>query len=232
MNDAPKVSPLKTALKNKFAGVQLSEAQLEQLKHIEQSSDTGNATVPLETPEKALEKFSIPEKNSDRATSKRPLAFGWAASIAGMLIAGWVLVSIIRAITPAQDLLAAITQEVRTNHIYDKPLDYVSGDAKTLLTQFDRLDFEPLLVSLPNSSWALMGGRYCTLQGQIALLVRFQDADGNALTYYLTKHTDTFAKVPDSAHPYLETESGLTVRLWQQAGLVAAIVHQAESHHL
>ncbi len=212
MKNDTQLIPLKDALKEKLTHTSLSEDQLQHLRQLEQAhsktrTESSDISRPLTTP--------IPVK--------------WFVAFAAVFLLGLFIVSYERLwIMPEQQLFASITKEIRTNHLYDKPMDYVSGSAKELFAQFDRLDFQPLMSSMVDSSWTLLGARYCTLQGQIALLVKLQDPFGNRMTYYLTKETSIFSNIPKIVEPYIDTHSGLSVKLWKQEGLIAATVHQVD----
>ncbi|MEQ9564753.1 MAG: hypothetical protein RLN85_02875, partial [Pseudomonadales bacterium] len=62
-----------------------------------------------------------------------------------------------------------IVREVLTNHIHIRKLDIETSSINEVASYFDRLAFAPFLSSQINrGSFELLGGRYCTLQGELA----------------------------------------------------------------
>ena len=188
-------TPLKQALKQQFKATKLSKDELDSLRKI------GQRQTPF------VQKY-----------------FGWYS--------GWLTaacLSLVLIFTSMDwftgrddDLIARVSQEVSTNHIYVKPLDFQFASFSQAAQLFDRLDFNPSLSDHLPDGFALEGGRYCTLQGQIALLLQFANGEGERLTYYLTKDTQTFELITEN--DLLETkESGVQIQIWRAKGIVSAM---------
>ena len=206
MNQEQNNESLKRAIQKKFESVSLTEDQLTDLQRAEKRSkqnDTANSGGGFK------QRFLLP------------------MTVAATIILAFMAALIFNDSNPRLPLTSAIAKEVRTNHVYNKPMDYLSDNAQNLLVQFDRLNFQPLITSPPDENWRLLGGRYCTLQGQFALLLRYQNHKNEFMTYYITRDSATFDNIPEHQDAYQEIASGLKVKLWQDSGLVSAIALKA-----
>lgn len=118
-----------------------------------------------------------------------------------------------------------IAQEILTNHLKIKPLDLSTSSIGEMQHFFERLDFSPFLSSqVDKLKLKPMGGRYCTLQGNIALQMRLTTTAGKIATYYQSRYDkEYFGDIPDlknGAAPDTVIESGIKMNIWQERGVV------------
>ncbi|WP_037470841.1 hypothetical protein [Shewanella waksmanii] len=216
MNHPPesKSVPLKQATKHYFAEQSLNSAQFDNLQQLlgehAQVAPAGAARSP-----------SIMARV--RAQTRQAL-FAVAASL--LLL---VLFNVNNSDSPTH--VWDIANEVAVNHIKMKPLEVKSRTLVPLRDYFTQLDFSVIasqrLASMPV---ALLGGRYCSIQGVSAARLRYQQADGPLVTLYEVPFDPILHKgIPQLAQgqePLDITVRGIAVSLWVEHGLLMAQVSE------
>ncbi|MGY8823936.1 MAG: hypothetical protein ACKVJG_08360 [Candidatus Latescibacterota bacterium] len=105
-----------------------------------------------------------------------------------------------------------VLAEIAMNHRKDLGVEFESAEYKPLREALDRLDFdlEPTAVRL--AGLALVGGRYCSIQGQIAAQLKVVDpASKEILTLYVTRIDDELEQLA----PLDERYEDLYMRCWR-----------------
>jgi len=128
-----------------------------------------------------------------------------------------------------QELIYAIASEVSYNHLKFKPLEVTSTQLSDVTQYFKKLDFNPLgSVQVTALSSRLVGGRYCSIQGNIAAQLRMQDEKGAISTLFESRFNaedfDFLPKLEDQEAPISVHVDGQRVKLWVEKGLVMALV--------
>lgn len=166
-----------------------------------------------------------------RAPAGRPVRGSWLlagglAALALTLVSFFYTAQWYRAGSENR-LLVVIAEEVAANHLKLKPLEVENSELDTVLSYFTELDFQ--LVPSPRLGGAgetLLGGRYCSIQGNAAAQLRYQDADGTLSTWYeATLPPQSLAAVPDISageRPSRFLVRGVDIQLWREHGLVFA----------
>lgn len=123
--------------------------------------------------------------------------------------------------------VALIANELASNHIKLKPLDIEAAQFSTLQGFFTLVDFVPRasrFVIEQGMSNTLLGGRYCSIQGNSATQLRYRDAVGRASTVYqAVYHSDLYGDIPSLDRGELPLEvsvKGLDLYLWVEKGLL------------
>ncbi|MDT8364078.1 MAG: hypothetical protein RQ714_05440 [Nitrosomonas sp.] len=163
-----------------------------------------------------------------RASRPRwPSSAKWLTTGLGGVAAVFMLAFIILStqLAPPEDVRQRIAHEVLTNHLRIKALDVETGSMSRIQAFFDRLDFEPRMSSqLGENRLALIGGRYCTIQGAIAAQLKFKTPEGEIVTYYQAAYDrKRFGALPDTsrgASPLIINARGHQIKIWQESGLV------------
>lgn len=126
-----------------------------------------------------------------------------------------------------------IAQEVLTNHLKIKTLDLETSSITDLRNFFERLNFSPFYsVLLERADLRLLGARYCTLQGVIALQLRFLTPEGEVVTYYQARYDkEHFGSLPDIKQgnkPHVVEEQGFAMSMWKEDSLVTVLAQAGQ----
>ena len=122
-----------------------------------------------------------------------------------------------------------IAYEVSKNHLKLKPLEISSDKLQDLNEYFTMLDFQLVNSSiLNNPKWELLGGRYCTIQGNTAAQLRLKNTStGQIETLYQAPYfANQIGKVPSidkNQSPINEFSKGMGVKIWIEKGVLFAI---------
>lgn len=122
----------------------------------------------------------------------------------------------------------SIAHEVLVNHLKIHRLDVSTDSIDKVRRELDRLDFSPFLSTrIYTSGYRLLGARYCTLQGVIALQMRLENAEGASITYYQALYDPgRFGKLPDTLKnepPKRVIEHGFEMLVWQENGVASVL---------
>lgn len=192
---------LRQAFREHLSGDALSAAEFDALKKLEKKQNT-------------VKRFATPALAASLCCIILSAAFWWSNPGVN-----------------EQQFRARIVNEVLTNHFAIKPLDLKSQSLQHIAGHFKRLDFVPYLSSQLNQKLNPMGGRYCTLQGNIALQVRLTDAAGDSVTYYQARYqSEHYGPLPDADHneaPYVVLQRGIEISMWQEKGTINVLASPA-----
>lgn len=152
-------------------------------------------------------------------------ARSWLLAAAGSILAAvvawfaWVVWSPL-----SSPLARAVAAEVAAGHAKSHPLDVEAASFAELRQRMDRLGFT-LVEPGPELGLdlALLGARYCTLQGRPAALIRLQDARGEGFTLYQTQDHPSLSGL---AAGQLAADGSL-VRIWRKDGLLLVLASAA-----
>lgn len=174
-----------------------------------------------EMPEAALNRLVERTGELRRARRRRWLAVAAAVLLA---VAGgfWM-----RHVTATAGLADRVVAEVATNHRKDLAVEVSTFDYQQLGQALDKL---PFAVTAPEAARAqgyqLVGGRYCTIQAQIAAQLKIRHPrTGRLATLYITELSPELAALPGQRR----TADEITVELWSQDGLLYALAHADSS---
>lgn len=122
-----------------------------------------------------------------------------------------------------------IAMEVVANHIKLKPLEIETNSIKAIRKYFKKLDFVPVNSQVVSQlGLQLIGGRYCSLQGNIAAQLRVRKPGTNSVqTLYQTEYRkDVFENMPileEGDKPVDIHVKGVRVTIWVEKGLLFAL---------
>ena len=129
-----------------------------------------------------------------------------------------------------ESLIYAIASEVSYNHLKLKPLEVANTQLSQVTEYFKKLDFNPLASSqVASLSNRLIGGRYCSIKGNIAAQLRMQDDKGVVSTLFESRFNaedfDFLPKIENQEDPVSVHVDGQQVKIWVEKGLVMALVN-------
>lgn len=173
----------------------------------------------------------MPGRQSEITPAGRPvraswLVFGAAAAVILTLISFWFTGQWYQA-RESNRLMVAIAEEVAADHVKMKPLEIQASDVSTVFDYFGDLDFQLLdIPRLGRDGEALVGGRYCSIQGISAAQLRFRNPGGEISNWYQgILPADQVGLLPDPGAGETPAEffvRGIRVHIWTEHGLVFA----------
>lgn len=159
-------------------------------------------------------------ERSDALRRTRQLRWLALAATVALVVAGVVW---LRQWTAAEGLAARVVAEVAMNHRKDLAVEVSVTDYRKLRPALDKLSFD---VAPPASERAagyqLVGGRYCSIQAQLAAQLKIRHREtGDLATLYVTELSPRLASLPGQRR----TTDEFTVELWAQDGLLYALAY-------
>lgn len=153
-----------------------------------------------------------------RAITRRRWRPAWWTGVAAMLLLGLGGLSLQQ---QRVDLRHAVLAEVAMNHRKNLQAEVRATSYADVALALDRVDFS-LAPATALVGSALTGGRYCSIQGQLAALLKLQ-IDGRRHTLYITPAADRLAGLT----PYETTSDGVAIRLWTEGDRFFALAADA-----
>ena len=101
------------------------------------------------------------------------------------------------------DLRSLVLREAALNHHSKLEMDFTTNQLASLQASMSKLGFQlrlPSKVGLsanPESGFEIVGGRYCTIAGQLAAHLKFQSSDGRMVSLFMTDDDESL-KVVDA----------------------------------
>ena len=147
-----------------------------------------------------LQQIELANASQSKEQNHKKLSIysNWASSRIHLLAYGLtftILVSISFLLTiwypfDQQTFEQRVVEEIVMNHEKQLQPDFTTRSLDILANQMHKLDFKPQ--QLPNNMMlqnTLLGGRYCSIQGNIALQLKLRSPEGKLLTLYQTRLT-------------------------------------------
>ena len=116
----------------------------------------------------------------------------------------------------------AVLTEVAMNHRKNLPPEFEAGSFPAVALALPRLDVTPE-PDAPVPGAAVLGARYCSIQGRLAGLIKL-DVDGRRHTLYVTSATEELVRLDalEAIH------DGVGIRLWSEGDRFFALAGDAE----
>jgi asparagine synthetase B (glutamine-hydrolysing) len=118
--------------------------------------------------------------------------------------------------TPKSDMLKKIAKEVIYNHKKNLPPEFLVSQMIELNSRLVKLDFK-VLNSKKMTLATVLGGRYCSIQGQVAAQIKVKE-NGQASTLYQSNFLD----VDKEKLPYEIISDGVKVTIWVERNILFA----------
>ena len=126
------------------------------------------------------------------------------------------------------DVSQLIAEEVSYNHLKMKPMEVSSSSLSDVRAYFSKLDFSLSRSQfVANNNLQLIGGRYCSIQGETAAQLRMQDkATGDIqIVYQAPYNKELFRELPklqEGQDPVRHYVNGIGVDVWVEKGILFA----------
>lgn len=125
-----------------------------------------------------------------------------------------------------RDLTARVLAEIAMNHKMGLSVEVAASDFATAGHALDRLDFPLRAPAALAPGLELLGGRYCSIQGQLAAQLKLRDAASGAVrTLYAAKLGPELAGVLRTT----AVHEGVKITLWDEGGVLFAYAADAEA---
>ncbi|OUR96836.1 hypothetical protein A9Q84_10895 [Halobacteriovorax marinus] len=151
----------------------------------------------------------------ERLQGARQPFFLWGA-IGSSLVACSLLFVLFS--TPNFDNL--VMKEITYNHFKNLSVEINTSELSEIQKALPRLDFTIVQSSkFPSDKWKVMGGRYCSIQGQIAAQIKLMKLDsGQVYTFYQSRGRSEFKT------EFTESNiDGAQVKVWSEKGLLMGV---------
>ncbi len=185
----------------------------------------------FELNEEQLASFAQLEKDCLQEPTKRANK-SWLSIAASFLLGAVLLAGVYKLENGQQSGIMAIAAEVSYNHLNLKPLEVARHQLNQVTGYFKKLDFNPMVSArVTGLSSHLIGGRYCSIQGNIAAQLRMKNETGQLSTLFESRfNPQDFNDLPvleNGQAPVQVFVDGQQVDLWVEKGLVMALVQAA-----
>ncbi|MBI2566582.1 MAG: hypothetical protein HYV63_06080 [Candidatus Schekmanbacteria bacterium] len=134
-----------------------------------------------------------------------------------------LLVATIAGLGNRPKLARTVAREIASHHVKQLAVEIPARSFAELREKMAKLDFS-MVASRRLMALRLVGGRYCSLRGQIAVQARLLDDAGGVYTLYQTRLTEELVGL-DGAEAEID---GVRVQLWQEAGLQLGLAGSAD----
>ncbi len=200
--------PLDEHLRRYYTDKKPSPQCLDRLVALAESTQTAESSAP-ETPPAAL-----PATKTRRST---PAYLAIAASLLLVLLGSGIF---LLQKNDGTDPSWLVAKEIAVNHNKHLAIEFPTGDYHELNRLMGKLDFSGVISKrLAPGEYRLLGGRYCSIQGQLALQLKLQDRAGNLYTLYQAP----LNKILTSIRQGEQRIDGLRITLWREAGLLLGL---------
>ncbi len=196
---------LSKALKQHFAGQQLSGQQLARLQRLQQST------------EEASDPVAPGDRSRQRVGHYRWPLSAVAAAMLAIVLSVWFYRP-----GPAVERVVA---EIAYNHNQAIAVEVESGSIPVLDRQLSRLEFALIASArLPESEWQLLGGRYCMINGRLAAQIKVRQLSKDRI---YTLYQASLPKGLSNLNATEQLADGVRVRLWREQGLLLGLAGDA-----
>ncbi len=189
----------KQAIRNHISDIKLEDHQLSNLNRIQENRQANIGTRRL---------------------------VNWAMAASALIAV--LVISVLN--TSTNSILSQIAGEVAENHLRLDKIEYQSNRFEMISRHFDKLGFTPQLPrnSLDLNELSLLGARYCSISGSIALQLRYGENIIDSATLYIASPKEEIKKKvkekltqPDIR--YVTRINDVVVQLWYEQDLFYAI---------
>jgi hypothetical protein len=187
----------------------------------------GSVQLPAAT-HRRLKDMILAEARTVEDKTKFFLRFSFASPLGRLAFTGLAVALLLLSFSGlryhlTQQWHADIAAEIAYNHAKQLEPEFRTNSYEKLAAQMPRLDFRVIKPDKLDDEMQLVGGRYCSVDKQIAAQLRVLDRTGAPCTLY-EFHLPERWLVTFPADKEVET-NGLTVRLWQEKGVMLGLAY-------
>ena len=201
MSHKPK-QPIKQLLKSHYGKQELDPEQLAKL-------------LEMQTLHSAASEQPATASTKERLQWRLPHA-ALSACVLLLAVSLWTLI-------PSTSNSLRLVEEIASNHLQPLQLDIGSSSLEEIDRNLSHLSFSLVnSARIESKQWKLLGGRYCTIQGQLAAQLKLLNKESQKIvTLYQS------AISPKSDHSFsektLRSDAGVEVSIWWEDGVMLAL---------
>lgn len=123
-----------------------------------------------------------------------------------------------------ESLPEKVAEEIAYNHNKNAPLEIKTSSIEDIQNFLSKIDFTLIQSKyLPTENWELVGARYCSIQGKLAVQMKLKNqSEGKTQTLYQAPYPEEFKNNgPKALETYI---NGVQVKLWSEKGLLLGLV--------
>lgn len=187
-----------TLARNYYQAQQLDQAKVNELLALDGSSSFTN------------------QGNQQASVAKRSSFVSTFIGIAATLFLAISLVITLN-LDSSASLGERVADEITMNHLMNLAVEYSSSDINQISAAMTELGFslrQPAHSAL--AGLTLIGARYCSIQGQIAAQLKYQDQDKKITTLYQTQSNPLLENLAFSD----EDHDGVQIIVWRESDIV------------
>lgn len=113
------------------------------------------------------------------------------------------------------ELTTAISREIEMNHRKKFKVEFEEKTITGLVEQMDKLDFSLLMPARFAQSMSIVGARYCSIRGRIAVQIQMVDSHGRYCTLYQTRLVEPLSSIRNTRIKL----DGVEYLLWHEQGV-------------
>ncbi|WP_415882304.1 hypothetical protein ACMXYX_14205 [Neptuniibacter sp. QD72_48] len=206
---------LKSALKAHYQDQSLSEDKLAQLLSMQEEL-SNQADINVETPKAKISWF-------DQCKTWFRLPQLMVPTLALACI--FMVVSLM----PMPISGPSIVNEIAGHHEQPSEISIYTSSIDELGQQLTQLSFKLISSSkLGKDMWQLIGGSYCSINGEIAAQLKVRNIENNQIyTFYQAEYPEGLTLEQVDTQNIINNQ-GTAVTLWQEGGLLLGIAHTTE----
>jgi len=167
----------------------------------------------------------LAESGTDRDQLNSGIFAGWFSfpqlKQVGVAVAMMLVVVLSFHLVDSSQLDQRVANEIAMNHSKAFKVEYPTGDFLALNGVMNKLDFQIVFPkAIRQMNLQVLGARYCSIQGMIAVQIKLKSPDGTRHTLYETRQDGSLDHIRSNL-----VVSGTQIRMWNEQGLFMGLAH-------
>ena len=231
-----KTESFENLFKKSMRGQSLNRLELARLNQLIRNSGKGQTRRAL-----LRHRFMVEDRDPEKETggssnvvhlgksleSRRTKQSIIKSSVASIFLVVVVLLAL--PIWVSQPLIQKISEEMTFNHLKSYEPEYFGEHISEVTANMSKLNFAAVWPEKLNPDlWSILGGRYCSVQGQVALQVKVKNRDTGEVSSLYQSALPKSLKFKDQQKEAVYLSGGYQVDLWREQGNLMGLVREQE----
>ena len=225
------------ALQEYYASKSLSEIQVDDLLMMQTKAKETDSFYQTEASIRRTqsENFTTSQQNKSRwwhsllpdAQNYRSAFYVTAFLLLGCL---FTVYNLLERAPLTENMSKRIMSEIVYNHNQDMPIEIASSSLTDISEYLNKLSFSIVLPSaLSEPNWQLLGGRYCSINGKLAVQLKVKNLKDNTIStfYQAAVEKDVIDKSGNASKS--DMINGIGVSIWHEQGLLQGLARETRS---